>query len=243
MKSRGVMALALLAAAACGGQGEAQRATEPGAHAPSGISAAPTTATSTTTPATTTTKPPPTAWEWPVGHAPAARMTASWRPGCPVPLADLRLLEVNHWGFDGQPHRGELVVHADVAEDVVSVFEALFEARFPIAQVRLVDEFGGDDDRSMAANNTSGFNCRPVEGTSRWSMHAYGRAIDVNPVENPYVRGEHVSPPAGRAYVERTRYRPGMILARGVLVRAFETVGWKWGGRFRDYQHFSTSGG
>jgi hypothetical protein len=105
-----------------------------------------------------------------------------------------------------------------------------------------VSAYGGDDDRSMAADNTSAFNCRFVGGTTRWSMHAYGEAIDVNPVENPYVRGSAVSPPAGRAYLDRARERKGMAVANGVLVRAFAAVGWKWGASFGDYQHFSTTG-
>jgi hypothetical protein len=94
----------------------------------------------------------------------------------------------------------------------------------------------------MAADNTSAFNCRFVGGTSRWSMHAYGEAIDVNPVENPYVRGSTVSPAAGRAYLARSRYRSGMAVANGVLVRAFAAIGWTWGASFGDYQHFSTTG-
>ena len=94
----------------------------------------------------------------------------------------------------------------------------------------------------MAADNTSGFNCRFVGGTSRWSMHAYGEAIDVNPVENPYVRGGTVSPARGRAYVDRSSYRPGMAVTGGVLVRAFAAAGWAWGESFGDYQHFSTTG-
>ena len=173
-------------------------------------------------------------------------MTASWRPGCPVPLGDLRLLSVTHWGFDGRPHRGELVVHADVAKDVVSVFEALFEARFPIAQMRLVDEFGGDDDRSMAANNTSAFNCRRVSGSNRWSEHAYGRAVDINPVQNPFVTPSgQVRPPAGGAHTARDGSTPGLITADGPVVTAFLAIGWRWGGTWssgRDYQHFSKSG-
>jgi hypothetical protein len=105
-----------------------------------------------------------------------------------------------------------------------------------------VSAYGGSDERSMAADNTSGFNCRFVGGTRRWSLHAYGEAIDVNPVENPYVQGRRVSPPAGRAFVSRTRYRPGMALPGNPLVRAFASVGWSWGASFGDYQHFSTTG-
>lgn len=173
-------------------------------------------------------------------------MTASWRPGCPVPLADLRLVSITHVGFDGATRPGELVVHASVADDVVGVFRALFDARFPIEQIRLVDEFGGDDDRSMAANNTSGFNCRQATGSTRWSEHAYGKAIDINPVQNPYVtRSGAILPPSGAAFVDRDPGSQGLITADGPVVRAFDAIRWGWGGRWssgKDYQHFSASG-
>ena len=181
----------------------------------------------------------------PIDDGTAARMTASWRPGCPVPLSDLRLVKLTHWGFDGQARPGELVVHRDVAARILGVFAALYEARFPIQQVRLVDEFEGDDDRSMAANNTSAFNCRRVAGTSRWSHHAFGRAIDVNPVQNPYVRSAgDVRPPEGRPYIRRDPNVPGLITANGPVVAAFARIGWPWGGHWRspDYQHFSSTG-
>ena len=166
----------------------------------------------------------------------------SYRAGCPVKPPQLRTVEVSHWGFDGKPHRGSIVVSRRVARDVVSVFRRLWTERFPIRRLRPVAAYRGSDDASMAADNTSGFNCRFVGGTSRWSMHAFGEAIDVNPIENPYVRGAHVSPPAGGAFVDRSRYRPGMAAAGGPLVEAFASVGWKWGARFGDYQHFSTTG-
>jgi poly-gamma-glutamate synthesis protein (capsule biosynthesis protein) len=162
-----------------------------------------------------------------------------------VALGDLRLLRVDHWGFDCRVHRGELVVHCDQARRVLRVMERLFRLRYPIRQMRLVDHYRADDDRSMAANNTSAFNCRRVAGTSRWSEHAYGRAIDLNPVQNPYVAGGHVSPPAGRGYADRVRRAPGMIHAGDAVVRAFAAAGWRWGGAWhgaRDYQHFSASG-
>jgi D-alanyl-D-alanine carboxypeptidase len=181
----------------------------------------------------------------PIDRLTWARMRWSWRPGCPVRLADLRLLRVDHWGFDRRVHRGELVVHRDQARRVLGVLERLFQLRYPIRRMRLVDEYRADDDRSMAANNTSAFNCRPVAGTSRWSEHAYGRAIDVNPVQNPYVVGRHVSPPAGRPYANRARRAPGMIHAGDAVVRAFAAAGWSWGGSWRsarDYQHFSAGG-
>lgn len=116
------------------------------------------------------------------------RMTGvSWRPGCPVGFAELRLLTVSHWGFDGKARRGRLVVHRDEARRMLGVMRRLYRLRFKIRRMRLVDAYGADDRRSMAADNTSAFNCRTVAGTTRWSEHAYGRAIDVNPVENPYV--------------------------------------------------------
>jgi hypothetical protein len=166
----------------------------------------------------------------------------SYRKGCPVGPSQLRTVSVSHWGFDGEPRIGRIVVAKRLAPGLVTVFRRLWEARFPIRRLRPVSAYGGDDDRSMAADNTSGFNCRFVGGTSRWSLHAYGEAIDVNPVENPYVRGSTVSPPAGRAYVDRTMFRKGMAVRGGILVRAFAAAGWKWGAGFGDYQHFSTTG-
>ncbi|MEW6472402.1 MAG: M15 family metallopeptidase [Actinomycetota bacterium] len=180
-----------------------------------------------------------------IDAATAARLTASWRPGCPVPLRDLRLVTITHWGFDGQPRPGELVVHAAHAEGIQRVFGELFAAAFPIDQVRLVDEFGGDDDRSMAANNTSAFNCRRVRGSTRWSQHAYGRALDINPVQNPYVTPDGaVLPPAGREFLRRDASRQGLVVARGPVVAAFGRIGWRWGGAWSnpDYQHFSANG-
>jgi hypothetical protein len=170
----------------------------------------------------------------------------SWRPGCPVPLRDLRAVRLVYWGFDGRVHRGLLVAHRDAAADLVAVFRRLYDARFPIRRMAPVDVYGGSDFASIEADNTSAFNCRPVAGTSHWSNHAYGRAIDVNPIENPYVTAAgSVAHAASRAYVTRSRARPGMAIEGGVLVRAFEAVGWGWGGRWsgdRDYQHFSATG-
>jgi hypothetical protein len=166
----------------------------------------------------------------------------SYRAGCPVGPAQLRTVHVSYWDFDGRPQTGSVVVARRVANDVVTVFRTLWRDRFPIRRLEPVSAFRGSDDASMAADNTSAFNCRFVGGTSRWSMHAFGEAVDVNPVENPYVRGATVSPPAGRGYLDRSRFRPGMAVANGVLVRAFAAVGWKWGASFGDYQHFSTTG-
>jgi hypothetical protein len=186
-------------------------------------------------------------------HASIAPVTAvqlgpSWHVGCPVGPPQLRRVFVAYVGFDGRVRRGELVVNRAVAGDVVEVFRILYAARFPVHRMRPVSVYGASDDRSAAADNTSGFNCRytVAAGPKRWSVHAYGKAIDVNTVENPYILGDRVVPPAGNAYRDRSRYRPGMAVARGVLVRAFASVGWAWGGRWTrtpDYQHFSRSGG
>jgi hypothetical protein len=174
------------------------------------------------------------------------RVRYSWRRRCPVGPVELRLLRVDHWGLDGRVHRGELIVHRDHARRILVVLEKLFKARYPIQRLRLVDAYQADDDRSMAANNTSGFNCRPVSGSSRWSEHAFGRAIDLNPLRNPYVtRGGRVSPPAGRPYANRARRAAGMIHGGDAVVRAFAAAGWRWGGYWsgsRDYQHFSSTG-
>jgi hypothetical protein len=189
------------------------------------------------------------AYRWRVEPVSRERLGSSHRDGCPVAVADLRLVTVSHVDASGGTRQGQLVVHRDVAADVVEVFRTLHAAGFPLARVETVERYGADDDRSMAADNTSAYNCRRVTGGSRWSEHAYGTAIDVNPVENPYVRGSTVAPPAGRAYLDRSDVRPGMAVRSGgpdgVLVRAFAAVGWGWGGDFtslKDWQHFSLSG-
>jgi hypothetical protein len=178
----------------------------------------------------------------------AAQLGRSWHPGCPVGPGELRTVHVSYVGFDGHAHTGALVVNRRVVTDVERVFRRLYRARFPIHRMEPVASFGGSDTRSMAADNTSAFNCRyaVAPGPRRWSVHAYGEAIDVNTVENPYLEGGRVLPPAGRRYTDRGRYRRGMAVPGGVLVRAFASVGWLWGGRWSgspDWQHFSRTGG
>ncbi len=174
------------------------------------------------------------------------RMTGiSWHRGCPVHIRDLRLLKVRRWGFGGEVRPGRLVVNRWQARRMVGVMRKLFEARYPIRRMFLVDHYGADDDRSMSANNTSAFNCRYVAGTTRWSQHAYGRAIDLNPVQNPYVSNGVASPTRGQQYVDRSQRRKGMIHAGDKVVRAFAAAGWEWGGYWsspKDYQHFSRTG-
>jgi len=174
------------------------------------------------------------------------RMTGvSWRRGCPVRLRDLRLLTVRYHGFDGTVRTGRLVVRDTQARAMLQVFRDLYDARFPIRRMRLIEAYGGSDTKSMKANNTSAFNCRKVAGTNRWSEHAYGEAVDINPVQNPYVRGSTVQPAAGARYLDRSNVRKGMVVRPGPVVRAFSQVDWRWGGDWtsaKDYQHFSRSG-
>ncbi|MEE9417198.1 MAG: M15 family metallopeptidase [Acidimicrobiales bacterium] len=170
----------------------------------------------------------------------------SWREGCPVAPAELRLVEVTHVSYEGEATSGELIVHRDHAEGIAEVFAQLYDARFPVASVLLVDVFAGDDGKSMQANNTSAFNCREVASKPGvWSNHAFGTAIDVNPLVNPFVQGDLVDPPDGRPFVDRALGEPGMIVADDVVVSAFASIGWAWGGTWssaKDYQHFSANG-
>lgn len=174
------------------------------------------------------------------GPVTATDLARSWRPGCPVGPSDLRALTVDHLGYDGAVHRGTLIVHRSVVHDVDRVFARLYQARFPIAAIRPIHEFGADDDASMAADNTSAFNCRAVTGGRGWSRHAFGTAIDINPVENPYVTST-VLPPAGAELADRSRYHPGMVRPGDIVTMAFAEIGWRWGADFTtvaDYQHF-----
>ena len=196
-------------------------------------------------PAPVTTAPPPLPFAASIKTVTAEDLYASWRPGCPVPVEQLRALDVRHFGNDGAVHTGRVIVHADLAAGVVDVFRDLHAARFPIERMVPIDVYGGDDMRSIKANNTSAFNCRAVTGGSRWSEHAYGRAIDVNPFVNPYVKGDTVLPPESAPYTDRSRNDPGMIHGDDAVVRAFAARGWSWGGYWsslKDYQHFSTTG-
>lgn len=158
---------------------------------------------------------------------------------------ELRYLTMTHHGFDGEAHTGEMIVNATVAEDVVEVFGKLYEARFPIESMRVIRLEEIDDHPTGDWNETTSFVCRPAVGSSNWSYHAYGLAIDVNPFHNPYVKGDLVIPELASAYVDREYERVGMIHEGDVVTRAFADVGWKWGGNWdtlKDWMHFSTTG-
>ena len=147
----------------------------------------------------------------------AAELPYTWRPGCPVGPSQLRELHMDYWGFDGKPHLGAMVVNVSVVADVVKIFRTLYDDRFPIREMVPQDSYHGNDNAAAAADDTSGFNCRyaVAPGAPRWSVHAYGEAIDVNDIQNPYVDGNTVIPPAGKAYLDRSDVRPGMAVREG----------------------------
>lgn len=166
----------------------------------------------------------------------------SWKNEAPVKLDDLSYVKVLYWGFDDKKHTGELIVHKKVAEEITQIFKELYEAKFAIEKMRLIDEYEANDDLSMADNNTSAFCFREVTGKKgTLSKHSYGIAIDINPVQNPYVKGDRISPEAGKEYIDRKNVRKGMIVKDDICYKAFKERGWIWGGEWKtlkDYQHF-----
>ena len=171
------------------------------------------------------------------------RMKHSWRENNPVALSDLCYLMITYFGYDDKVHQGELIVNCKVAQEVIEIFKELFNHKFPIKQMKLVDEYDADDERSMMANNTSAFCSRPITGTTdKWSKHSYGIAIDVNPRENPYVKGNTVLPKNAEIYLNRSlKNIKGFITHTSICYKIFTKYGWKWGGNWQtiqDYQHF-----
>lgn len=172
--------------------------------------------------------------------------TMNWHPGCPVPIADLRLVTVSYWDFDGEVLTGPLVLHRTVADDVLWVFRQLFRARFPIHRIDLAPRPQPIDWHSTR-NLSSSFNCRSATGNpGSLSQHSYGWAVDINPLQNPYLRSDgSVLRAATKRYRDRSRDRPGMIHPGDIVVRSFAEIGWGWGGNWRtikDYMHFSLTG-
>ena len=189
----------------------------------------------------------PPAFAAKVEHVTASDLRWSWRAGCPVGPSQLRRIRLRYLGFDGRAHTGEIIVNQGVVTQVTQIFRRLYGEHFPIRSIRPIDVFHGSDSRSTAADNTSSFNCRyaVAPGPKSWSMHAYGEAIDINTLENPYRLNGTVRPPAGATYMDRSNVRPGMIVAGSAPVRAFAEVRWGWGGNWSstpDYQHFSVNG-
>ena len=188
------------------------------------------TLTNATTSFAATTLPPFTSS---VAAVSVAQLGRTWHAGCPVAPGKLRLLTLRYVGFDGRAHQGTMVVNAIVARSVITIFATLYARRFPIHEMIPESNYAGSDPRSMAANNTSGFNCRRAvaSGPPQWSVHAFGAAIDVNPVQNPYVFKGVAQPRSGRAFLDRRDVRAGMAEPGGALINAFASVGWYWGGR------------
>jgi hypothetical protein len=175
-----------------------------------------------------------------------------WHRGCPVGFSDLRLLTVSYRGFDHRPHTGQLIVNRAAAGPLRRVFRELYQLRFPIRHMALADMYGPKRERPRDGDVSGSFDCRQAvpspctggSGTGSWSMHAYGLAVDLNPVENPYVGCGQSRDPAARRYFDRSRHRPGMVTRR--VVEAFGSIGWGWGGAWtgntKDYMHFSSTG-
>lgn len=166
----------------------------------------------------------------------------SWKKEAPVEINDLSYVKVLYWGFDEKEHTGELIVNNKLAEEITQIFKELYEAKFPIEKIRLIDEYDANDDLSMEDNNTSAFCFREVAGKKgTLSKHSYGIAIDINPIQNPYIKGEKISPAAGLEYIDRENARKGMIVKNDICYKAFKERGWTWGGEWKtikDYQHF-----
>ena len=170
---------------------------------------------------------------------------SSWKEECPVSVDELAYLTMTHWGFDGAVHKGEMIVNADAAEDLVWVFGELFVARFPIEQMRVIDEFEIDLPPTGDWNDTTSFVCREAVGSGNWSQHAFGLAVDINPFHNPYLKGDLVLPELASYYLDRELAEPGMIDERSVAYQAFTEIGWGWGGNWnslKDWMHFSRNG-
>jgi hypothetical protein len=172
----------------------------------------------------------------------------NWHPGCPVPIGDLRLVTVRYVGFDGQEHAGPLVLNERVADDVLWVFRRLFRNGFPIHRVALAGKWRPTRPKDwFDTSNVSGsFNCRPATDSTSLSEHSFGWAVDIDPLQNPYVAGDgSVLRRAVKPYLDRTRDRPGMIHPGDLVVRSFARIGWSWGGDWdslKDYMHFSLTG-
>jgi hypothetical protein len=181
-----------------------------------------------------------------VDPAPAAVIARStWAPGCPVRADQLAWVRLTFIGFEGGRHTGELLVNHDAVHDILWVFAYLYHDEFPIEEMRITTKAEQTAPPTGDGNNTTAFNCRPVRGGTSYSQHAYGRAVDVNPFQNPYLKGDLVLPELAGAYRDRAWHRPGMILPGGPVVRAFARFGWGWGGSWhslKDLQHFSANG-
>lgn len=161
--------------------------------------------------------------------------------GAKIGREDLRYLTVRHIGFDGKEHTGELICDRRLADELLGIFRELYEARYPIEKMLLADEYGGDDDKIMSDNDTSCFNYRFVANTETLSLHGKGRAVDINPLYNPYIQNGVVMPACAAPYADRSADFPHKITHDDVCFKIFAAHGWSWGGDWlssKDYQHF-----
>ena len=172
------------------------------------------------------------------------RMAYSWRDDNPVPIEELRYVTVSHWGIDGQVYTGELIVHRVVVQDIIDIFNELFEAGYPVEKMRLVDVYQAVDEDSAADNNSYSFCSRAITGKpGTFSKHSYGLAIDLNPLFNPYHKGDIIIPRSGARYLDRTLINPATLSPTSPCYQAFIKRGWVWGGDwgargYHDYHHF-----
>jgi poly-gamma-glutamate synthesis protein (capsule biosynthesis protein) len=175
----------------------------------------------------------------------------SWKKNCPVGLKDLRYLRISYFDFNGKTKIGEMIVHKNVAQDVTQIFETLYAWKYPIRRMKLISDYNGSDFQSIEADNTSAFNCRHLTGNKKkWSNHAYGKAIDINPIENPYVSRKGTSvhkassefvPPFRKHKNTSSPFDHAMLLKKDPTVKLFKDFGWHWGGDWKyikDFQHF-----
>jgi hypothetical protein len=228
-----------IAAAGCGRGSDDKGSSAPPATPPTASSAPPS--------GTPSPKPTKQGFQSEIKKVTAGDLKYSWRKGCPVSPSGLRMIEMTYWGMDGKPHTGgRLVVNAKAAGDLVKVFKKLYAMKYPIKRMEPVDKYKGSDFDSIEAGNTSAFNCRQATGSSSFSQHAYGLAVDLNTCENPYVYGNgRVAHKHCVKYKNRENDDPGVIHAGDKVVKAFASIGWGWGGEWsgaKDYQHFSSSG-
>ena len=172
-------------------------------------------------------------------------MGKSYPEDCEVAIGDLRYLIIPHYDGKGAIKIGEIVCNKKVSDKFLYLFKELYKRKYPIERMELIDNYDGDDNRSMSANNTSSFNYRKIKGSDKLSQHAFGMAIDINPLYNPCVRGEHISPEAGMAYADRTKQEKYMLRRDDIVYRILhDKFGFTWGADFEkciDYQHYELS--
>lgn len=165
----------------------------------------------------------------------------TYKDNCPVNFINLRYITLTYIDYQSNKRKGELIVHKDVSQNIISIFRKLYNIKFPIASLNLMYNYNGNDRKSMKLNNTSSFNCRKIAGSKKWSNHAYGKAIDINPLVNPFVQGNYVSPQISKHLKNRSLKRKGMIRKNDEVYKIFKKYGWSWGGEWKktkDYQHF-----